>query len=56
VDAVVIREGKNLKGRMLGLVLGTIGKSVLEKAFRNTIKAIEARNRQEVEGRTPMRA
>jgi hypothetical protein len=26
-------------------VLGTVGKSVLEKAFRNTVEAIEARNR-----------
>jgi hypothetical protein len=44
VDAVVVREGKNLKGWALGLVLGTVGKGVLEKAFRNTIKAIEVRN------------
>jgi len=44
VDAVVVREGKNLKGRLLGFVLGTIGKGVLEKALANTIKAIEARN------------
>ena len=44
VDAVVVREGKNLRGRALGLVLGTVGKRVLEKAFRNTIKAIEQRN------------
>ncbi len=44
LDAVVIREGKNLKGRLLGFVLGTIGKGVLEKAFANTIQAIEARN------------
>jgi hypothetical protein len=44
VDAVVVREGKNLKGRILGFVLGTIGKRVLKKAFANTIKAIEARN------------
>jgi hypothetical protein len=29
----VVRDGKNLKGRLLGLVLRTIGKSVLEKAF-----------------------
>ena len=41
---VVVREGKNLKGRLLGFVLGTIGKSVLEKAFENSVKAIEARN------------
>jgi hypothetical protein len=44
IDLVVVREGKNLKGRLLGFVLGTIGRSVLEKAFENSIKAIEARN------------
>src|SRR5262245_18910245 len=44
LDAVIVREGKNLKGRMLGLVLGTIGKGVLKKAFDNSVKAIEARN------------
>jgi len=41
---VIVREGKNLKGRLLGLVVGTIGKGVLEKAFVNSVKAIEARN------------
>ena len=45
IDAEVIREGKNLKGRALGLVLGTVGKGVLQKAFDNTVRAIEARNR-----------
>jgi hypothetical protein len=44
IDVVVIREGKNLKGWVLGFVLRTIGKRVLEKAFENSIKAIEARN------------
>ena len=44
IEADVIREGKNFKGRMLGLVLRTIGRSVLEKAFQNSVKAIEARN------------
>jgi hypothetical protein len=39
-----VREGKNLKGRLLGFVLRTIGRSVLEKAFVNSVKAIEARN------------
>jgi len=43
IDLVVVREGKNLKGRVLGLVLRTIGRSVLEKAFENSVKAIEAR-------------
>src|SRR6185295_8931446 len=44
LDAVVVREGKNLKGWVLGLVLGGIGKRVLTRAFENTVKAIEARN------------
>jgi hypothetical protein len=35
---------QNLKGRALGLVLGTVGRRVLDRAFGNTIKAIEARN------------
>ena len=43
IDVVVVRDGKNLKGWMLGLVVGTVGKSVLEKAFVNSVKAIEAR-------------
>ena len=44
IDVEVAREGKNLKGRLLGFVLRTIGRSVLEKAFLNSVKAIEARN------------
>jgi hypothetical protein len=44
IDVVVVREGKNVKGRLLGFVLGTVGKQVLEKAFVNSVKAIEARN------------
>ena len=44
VDDVVVREGKNLKGRLLGVVVGTIGTGVLKKAFDNSVRAIEARN------------
>ena len=44
VDAVVVREGKNAKGRVLGVVLGTVGRPVLAKAFGSTVRAIEARN------------
>ena len=44
VDAVLVREGKNLKGRILGIVVGTGGKRVLGKALGNTVKAIEDRN------------
>ena len=51
IDVEILREGKNLKGRLLAFVLGTVGKGVLEKAFRNSIKAIEARNGEERVGR-----
>ena len=44
IDYVVVREGKNLKGRFLGLVLGSVGKGRLETAFANSVKAIEARD------------
>jgi hypothetical protein len=44
IDVTVVREGKNLKGRFLGLVLRTAGRNVLLKAFENSVKAIEARN------------
>jgi hypothetical protein len=43
VDVVIVREGKNLKGRVLSGVLGTIGKRSLGTAFTNSVKAIEAR-------------
>ena len=44
IDLVVVREGKNLAGRLLGFVLGTVGRGVLERSFINSIKAIESRN------------
>jgi hypothetical protein len=44
IDVVIVREGKNLKGKMLGFVLGTVGRSVLKKAFEDSVKAIEVRN------------
>ena len=44
VEVLIVRQGKNLRGRILSGVLGTIGKRSLEKAFVNSVKAIEARN------------
>ena len=44
IDAVVVRDGKNLKGKFFAVVFNTVGKSVLRKAFGKTVKAIEARN------------
>jgi len=56
VDVVVVREGKNLKGWALGLVLGTVGKGVLRTAFEKTVKAIETVNSGSVQGRIQMPA
>lgn len=59
IDVDVVREGKNWKGWLLGLVLGSIGRSVLQKAFENSVKATEARNSRvrpvEQEDRTQIR-
>jgi hypothetical protein len=44
VDIEIVREGKNLKGRLLGALLGIVGKGQLEKWYAKTLKAIEARN------------
>ncbi|MEU1205260.1 hypothetical protein [Nocardia sp. NPDC005825] len=44
IDYTVVREGKNLRGLLLGAVLGTVGRGVLPKAFRSSVKAIEERN------------
>lgn len=44
VDVEIVREGKNLKGQLLGGFLGIAGKGQLEKWFAKTLKAIEARN------------
>ena len=44
IDVVAVREGKNLKGRLTGLLLGSVGKGVLTKALAGTARAIESRN------------
>ena len=46
VDVVVVREGKNLKGRLLAILLSVGGQRVLAKALASSVKAIEARNYQ----------
>ena len=43
LDAVVVRDGKNLKGRALGLLLAVAGKRVLGGELAKTVRAIEAR-------------
>ena len=44
VDVTIVRDGKNLKGKLVGAFLGVVGKGQLKKWFTNTLKAIEARD------------
>jgi hypothetical protein len=44
IDYVVVREGKNAKGKFLAFLFGHGGRGKLEKAFVGSVKAIEARN------------
>ena len=44
VDVVVVREGKNLKGRAIGGLLGVVGARAFAKGLETTVRAIEARN------------
>jgi hypothetical protein len=44
VDVVVVREGKNFKGKMIGALAGAVGKGRFTKDLDRTLKAIEARN------------
>jgi hypothetical protein len=44
VDVVVVREGKNLKGRLIEVLVAAGGKRVLGKALASTTKAIETRS------------
>ena len=52
VDVVIIREGKNTRGRLLEILLETIGKRSLARTLANTVKAIEARNYQAKQARS----
>jgi hypothetical protein len=44
IDVVMVRDGKNFRGRLTGLLAGSVGKGVLQKGFANTVKAISARS------------
>ena len=44
IDEVVMRDGKNLKGRLIEMSLGIFGKRILGRELGKTVKAIEARN------------
>ena len=43
VDVAVVRNGKNVKGRVLEVVLNTVGRWVLQRQLGSTVRAIEAK-------------
>ena len=45
VDLVTVRNGKNFKGRFFAFVFAVFGKRVLGPAFKNSVTAIESRNK-----------
>jgi hypothetical protein len=44
IDYTIVRDGKNLRGRLVGAFLRIGGKRVLAKAFQDSIRSIESRN------------
>lgn len=44
VHAVIVRNGINLKGRLIGALLAPLGRSFISKNLRATLRAIEARD------------
>ena len=44
VDVVVVRDGKNVKGKAVGVLLSLFGKGILGKGLEQTARAIEVRN------------
>jgi hypothetical protein len=50
LDAVVVRDGKNLKGRLLGFMLSAFGDRIFGGQLEKTVKAIEARHAQIAKG------
>ena len=44
VDYTIVREGKNLRGRLVGAVLSVGGKGIVTRAFQDSVKSIDSRN------------
>jgi hypothetical protein len=44
IDYTIVREGKNLRGRLVGVLLALGGKRVLKKAFEGSLRSIESRH------------
>lgn len=53
MDVVVVRDGKNLRGKLLAGVLSAFGSRVLGGQLKKSIEAIEARSHGTGEAGTP---
>ena len=43
VEEILVRDGKTLKGRFIGALVGSVAKGRFQKGLDNTVRAIEAR-------------
>ena len=53
IDYIVVREGKNVRGRVLALILAYVGRHRLRMAFEHAVAAIEARPQLKTAGSLP---
>lgn len=44
LDVVVVRDGKNLRGRLLAALVAAVGRQMLSRELGKTVRAIEARS------------
>jgi hypothetical protein len=42
IDVVIVRQGISAKGRLIGALVATVGKPLIRRELRKSIKAIEA--------------
>jgi len=47
LDAVVVRDGKNFKGKFFAILFKAVGHKILGGAFEKTVAAIEARTEKQ---------
>jgi hypothetical protein len=44
IEYTAVRDGKNLRGRLVGALLALGGKRIIAKAFEDSVRSIESRN------------
>jgi hypothetical protein len=44
VEYTIVREGKNVRGKLIGALVGVGGKRLLGRTFESSVRSIESRN------------